>query len=119
MTGADTNGDTHFEDRLFIIGRNTGVGPNYRSFDLRLSKVFRLGSEGLARVEFLVEAQNIFNRANFATVNGVLGADPFASDYNTGTFRLKGRSDRGLTQPLGFASAFDPRHVQFGLKFKF
>jgi hypothetical protein len=33
--------------------------------------------------------------------------------------RLQGRRDRGITQPLGFIAAFDPRRVQFGLKFVF
>ena len=42
-TGTDINGDTRGgTDRLFSIGRNTGVGPNFRSVNLRLSKSFRL-----------------------------------------------------------------------------
>src|SRR5262249_6146701 len=41
-TGVDTNGDTRIvNDRLFAIGRNTGIGPNFASFDARLSKAFR------------------------------------------------------------------------------
>lgn len=36
-TGADTNGDTHVNDRLLHIGRNTGIGPNFRSVDMRVA----------------------------------------------------------------------------------
>src|SRR6185295_1011701 len=35
-TGTDINGDTRSgTDRLFYIGRNTGIGPNYRSVNAR------------------------------------------------------------------------------------
>jgi hypothetical protein len=118
-TGADTNGDTHTNDRLIQIGRNTGIGPNFRSVDLRFNKTFRFKSDGAARIEFLVEATNLLNRTNFSAVNDIIGTDLNSPDYNTGTVRLRGRRDRGITQPLGFISAFDPRRVQFGLKLAF
>ncbi len=118
-TGADTNGDTHTNDRLIYIGRNTGIGPNFRSVDLRFTKAFRIKSDAATRVEFLVEATNLLNRTNFAAVNDVIGTDLTSPDYNAGTVRLEGRRDRGITQPLGFIAAFDPRRVQFGLKLVF
>jgi len=118
-TGGDTNGDTHGNDRLIHIGRNTGIGPNYRSVDLRFTKAFRFKSESAKRLEFITEATNLFNRTNFAAVNDIIGQDPNAPDYNTGTVRLRGREDRNRTQPLGFTAAFTARQVQFGLKFAF
>ncbi|HEX5083655.1 MAG TPA: carboxypeptidase regulatory-like domain-containing protein [Blastocatellia bacterium] len=118
-TGADTNGDTHTNDRLIYIGRNTGVGPNFRSVDLRFNKTFRLKSDGAARIEFLVEGINLLNRTNFAAVNDVIGTDLNSPDYKAGTVRLQGRRDRGITQPLAFIAAFDPRRVQFGLRLAF
>jgi hypothetical protein len=118
-TGADTNGDTHTNDRLFYIGRNTGIGPNFRSVDLRFNKTFRFKRDGATRIEFLVEGINLLNRTNFAAVNDVIGTDLNSPDYRAGTVRLQGRRDRGLTQPLGFIAAFDPRRIQFGLKLAF
>jgi hypothetical protein len=118
-TGADTNGDTHTNDRLIYIGRNTGVGPNFRGVDLRFIKGFRFKDDSPTRVEFLIEATNLFNRTNFSAVNDVLGTDLSSPDYNAGTVRLEGRRDRGITQPLGFIAAFDPRRVQLGLKLVF
>ncbi len=121
-TGVDINGDTRVgNDRLFAVGRNTGLGPNFRSVDMRLSKAFHFQRDKPMRLEFLVEGLNLFNRTNYAAVLDILGANPAAPDYNTGTFRLEGRKDRSAQrgEPLSFTSAFDPRRIQFGLKFIF
>src|SRR5262245_18379489 len=65
-TGSDINGDTRGgTDRLFSIGRNTGLGPDYRSVNLRLSKSFRFKQDGPMRLELTVDAANLFNRTNF------------------------------------------------------
>lgn len=128
VTGTDTNADTrNFNDRIFYIGRNTGIGPNFRSFDMRLTKGFRFKADSAARLEFLVEGINLFNRTNFASVRDIIPATVDATgkltepDYNAGTVRLEGRRDRNseLGQPLSFQSAFDPRRIQFGLKLIF
>lgn len=122
LTGADINGDTRpGNDRLFAIGRNTGIGPDFQRVDLRLTKAFRLQTDKATRLEFTVEGINLFNRTNYAAVQDILGANPAAPDYNTGTFRLKGRRDRDFRrgEPLAFTSAFDPRRIQFGLRFAF
>ena len=84
-----------------------------------MNKAFFIRRDSGVRVEFLMEATNLFNHANFAAVNDILGVDPNSVDYNRGTFRLKGDKSRSLTQPLGFTAAFDPRRVQFGLKVAF
>jgi hypothetical protein len=133
-TGADTNGDTRGgTDRLFSIGRNTGIGPNYRSFNLRLSKSFRFKQDGPMRIELTADAANLFNRTNFAAVNEIVPVSvsptgvltfPTAlsqADYNAGTVRLKGLRERNFRagDPLSFTSAFNPRQILWGLKFVF
>lgn len=115
LAGSDLNSDRHSTtDRPPTAGRNTGIGPNFRSFDLRVRKLFNLDDEGKRRIEFLFEAFNLFNRVNFASVNNVVGAIP-------PPFNLKGTKDRTPTDArgLGFTSAFDPRQLQLGLKFVF
>ncbi|MDQ3011980.1 MAG: hypothetical protein M3X11_14890, partial [Acidobacteriota bacterium] len=119
-TGTDINADTrNFNDRLFYIGRNTGIGPNFRSFDARLTRAFRFKGDGDARIEFLVEAVNLLNRTNFSSVRDIIPVGH--PDYSAGTVRLQGRRDRNneLGEPLSFQSAFDPRRFQFGLKLVF
>jgi hypothetical protein len=133
-TGSDINSDTRGgTDRLFNIGRNTGIGPNYRSVNLRISKSFRFKSDGPMRIDLTADAANLFNRTNFAAVNEILpvSISPFgeltfpnkfsAEDYNAGTVRLTGRRERDFTkgEPLSFTSAFNPRQILFGLKFVF
>lgn len=133
-TGSDINGDTRGgTDRLFNIGRNTGVGPNFRSVNLRLSKAFRFKTDGPARLEITADAANLFNRTNFAAVNEIVpvsvsptGVLTFptalsASDYTAGTVRLTGRRDRDFrkSDPLSFTSAFNPRQILWGLKLVF
>jgi hypothetical protein len=133
-TGSDINGDTRGgTDRLFNIGRNTGIGPNFRSVNLRLSKAFRFKTDGPARIEITADAANLFNRTNFAAVNEIVpvsvsatGVLTFptalsAADYNAGTVRLTGRRDRDFrkSDPLSFTSAFNPRQILWGLKLVF
>ncbi len=127
-TGADINGDTRdFNDRLFYIGRNTGLGPDYKSVDMRFTKGFRFSGDNPARLEFLVEVVNLFNRTNFSAVRDIIPPTVdttgrfTAPEYNSSEVRLKGRRDRNWErgEPLAFQSAFDPRRFQFGLKLIF
>lgn len=119
-TGQDINGDTRaFNDRLFYIGRNTGIGPNYRSFDMRFTRSIRFTNDGPARLDFTVEGVNLFNRTNYASVRDII---PIGHpDYASGEVRLSGRLDRSAArgEPLAFQAAFDPRRIQFGLKLVF
>ncbi|MBI3654622.1 MAG: TonB-dependent receptor [Acidobacteria bacterium] len=119
-TGVDINGDTRgANDRLFYVPRNSGLGPNFASFDARISKSFFFAKDRPTRLEFTVEGVNLLNHTNFASVNDIVGSSPALPDYNRGTFSLKGDKNRGPGQPLSFTSAFDPRRIQFGLKFAF
>jgi hypothetical protein len=73
-------------------GRNTVTGPNFWSFDFAAIKQVRIAGE--TRVEFRVEAFNLFNRTNFAAPNGNRSAGGFGT----------------------ITAAYDPRQVQLGMK---
>src|SRR5271154_5391864 len=46
LAGADINSDGHFtNDRPPGAGRNTGLGPSYTDFDMRLSRAFKLNEK--------------------------------------------------------------------------
>jgi hypothetical protein len=113
LMGFDANGDTNPNtDRPPFAGRNTGIGPNLVTFDLRLAKDFRLGAEGSRRISAIIEAFNLFNRVNYSGVNTVVGT-------TLTSYRVKGRKDLSPSNPLGFTSAFDPRQIQLAVKFRF
>lgn len=129
-TGTDINGDTRGgTDRLFTIGRNTGIGPTYRSVNMRIGKMFRFGADGVKRIEFTADGANLLNHTNFASVNEIVPVTVNAAgqitslglDYLFDTNRLKGRRDRSFEkgEPLSFTSAFNPRQILLGLKFSF
>ena len=112
LLGFDANNDTNANtDRPLLAGRNTGIGPDFMTLDIRVSKAFPLRRETPRRLEAIFEAFNLFNRVNFSGVNTVVGNTPLPS------YRVRGRRDVAPTDPLGFTSAFDPRQIQLGLKF--
>ena len=100
LTGNDRNGDTTFNDRPAGVGRNTGRGFDYASFDLRLSRKFIFSER--KNLELIAEGFNLFNRSNLTVPNNTFG---------TGAIPLAafGRA----------TAAFDPRQIQFGLRFNF
>ena len=100
LLGSDRNFDTNNNDRPLGVGRNTGRGFDYASFDMRLSRRFRI-TEHLA-VEFTADGFNLLNRANYSVPNNTFG--PGAVPLPT------------FGQPT---QAFDPRQFQFGLRVSF
>jgi hypothetical protein len=112
LAGADINSDNHFtNDRPPGAARNTGLGPNFSNFDLRLSREFKLGEKyGL---QFTAEAFNLANRTNYASVNNIVGP-AFAAPFN-----VHGTADLSPSQPLGFTAAFPKREIQLGARFNF
>jgi hypothetical protein len=114
LLGFDANNDTNANtDRPLFAGRNTGIGPNNITLDLRVAKEVRFRRDSNYRLEGIVETFNLFNRVNFSGVNNIIGTMPL-SDY-----RVEGNRSANPSQPLGFTSAFDPRQIQLGVKFKF
>ncbi|MEW6126012.1 MAG: TonB-dependent receptor [Acidobacteriota bacterium] len=68
LLGSDLNNDgNRFTDRVPGIGRNTNVGPGFASFDPRIARDIRLNER--VKLQFIGEAFNAFNRANFTAVN--------------------------------------------------
>lgn len=117
LAGTDINGDNHStNDRPVGAARNTGLGPDFFSFDMRLSRSFKLSDRG--NVQFLAEGFNLFNRTNFASVNNIVGP-AFGFQPNFTTFNVHGSSALRPTDPLGFTSAFPMRQLQLGIRFGF
>jgi hypothetical protein len=89
------------------IGRNTVRGPNFFQADLGLHKSFPIFSES-RRLEFRMEAFNLFNRSNFQV-----------PDTNASNIRIVG----GAPAPGGsygtIRSTFPARQIQFALKLYF
>jgi hypothetical protein len=131
----------YFDPRAFVLqpsgtlgntGRNAFIGPNLRTFDLALVKNTQLSES--ARVQFRVEAFNLFNRANFSNP-GILvfggaaaGNNQFSTTGTAGAcqpFRPDGQPDP--TAPCQILSAFgrirstttSARQIQFGLRLSF
>jgi hypothetical protein len=100
VRGDDLNFDGNTNDRPRGVGRNTGEGFDFVSFDLRLSRRIRFGEH--AGLEVIAEAFNLFNRANLQLPNGTIGTGPTPLS--------------GFGQPNGAA---DPRQIQFGLRLSF
>jgi len=110
-------GTRHFGD----LGRNSLLGPNYRNFDLAISKMTPI-TERL-KVQFRADFYNLTNRPNFANPlmpaffadaapNGV-GPD----GRSLGFYPITATSDVGLGNPI--LGGGGPRSIQFALKFLF
>jgi hypothetical protein len=112
LAGADINGDNHFtNDRPPGAPRNSGLGPNYSTFDMRLTRKFRLSES--ATLHFTVEGFNVANRTNYSRVNNVVGAD-FAPPFNA-----KGSARLSPSQALAYTAALSRREIQLGVRLSF
>src|ERR1700720_2888311 len=121
LAGADINGDGHFtNDRPPGAPRNSGLGPSYYDFDMRLSRSFKFGEK--ASLQFTAEAFNLANHTNYASVNNIVGA-AFAPPFNVHGLKpgtvLSGGTVVSPSTPLGFTAAFPKREVQLGARFTF
>jgi hypothetical protein len=115
LTGFDAQGDTYVSNkRPAGLGRNMGQGPNFATFDLRLSRRFRYSANERRFVEFTAEAFNLLNRTNFRTINNVVGDVPYA----TLGAPIVGNRNPAST-PLAFTSTQNQRQFQLGLKLYF
>ncbi len=123
LAGADVNGDNHStNDRPIGAARNTGQGPDFMSFDMRISRRFKMGDR--ANLQLLAEGFNLANRTNFASVNNVVGPNfglPVTAGGQPGftTFNVSGTASRPASAPLAFTSAFPMRQLQLGIRIGF
>jgi hypothetical protein len=122
LAGADVNGDNHStNDRPIGAARNTGLGPDYMDFDMRISRRFKMGER--ASLQLLAEGFNLANRTNYASVNNVVGPN-FGLPTQAGgagftTFNVSGSAAISPSAPLGFTSAFPMRQLQLGIRLGF
>ena len=94
-------------------GRNTGLGPDFQSFDLRLARRFSIRDRW--KMDWIVEGFNLLNHTNFKTVNATVNS----LVYPYSTFRVSGIKGKPTTEFLGFTDAFAPRQFQLALKIHF
>jgi hypothetical protein len=120
FAGFDANGDIFGNnDRVGIEPRNTFIGDNFRSVDVRVARTIPFRET--KNLELIAEGFNLFNTTNIRFFNTVYGAsdfcpvDPSAFGCGPGSFR------EGSPNPLyGTPRAvFNPRQIQLALKFTF
>jgi hypothetical protein len=86
-----------------FIGRNTGVGNDFVSVSMRLSRTFAAGKN--VRVEGQLEGFNLTNRVNNVTLN---------TNFGSGAYPTNPSPTFGQVLAVG-----DPRTLQFGLRLRF
>jgi hypothetical protein len=126
LAGGEVNGDNHTtNERPIGAPRDTGLGPDYIDFDMRLTWAHKLGER--ANLQFTAEGFNIANRTNYASVNNevspLFGFAPGFTTFNVHGIRpgtaLAGGGTATSSTPLAFTSAFPKRQVQLGVRFSF
>lgn len=124
FAGFDANGDIFGNnDRVGIEPRNTFIGDNFRSVDLRLGRKFKFQEK--RSVEFFAEAFNLANTLNVRFFNTVYGAADFCPFNSTpsafGCPAVPSGFREGSPNPLyGTPRAVNnPRQIQLALKFNF
>ncbi|HYX70830.1 MAG TPA: carboxypeptidase regulatory-like domain-containing protein [Terriglobales bacterium] len=124
--GSDVNGDRHStNDRPLGYGRNSGIGPDFFTFDMRLSRSLKLGER--VNLMLAAEAFNLFNRTNFGAVNNecpVLNgfANPAVCGVHQNGFFLDPITNPVGGTPAAFtagAGTFARRQMQFGFRLSF
>jgi hypothetical protein len=130
LAGGEVNGNNHItNERPIGAPRDSGLGPDYTDFDMRLSWKHKIAEKG--QLEFTAEGFNIANHTNYASVNnevsplfGFLPANgvPFTTfnvrGVRPGTVLPDGTRATAST-PLAFTSALPKREVQLGVRFSF
>jgi hypothetical protein len=120
--GFDENGDIFGNnDRVGIEPRNTFIGDNFRTVDLRLARTLKIGER--KSVELVAEGFNISNTLNIRFFNTVYGASDFCP-FNATAFGCPATPSgfrEGSPNPLyGTPRAvFNPRQIQLAVKFNF
>ncbi len=124
FAGFDANGDVFGNnDRVGIEPRNTFKGDNLRSVDFRISRTFPIREK--KSLELLAEAFNLFNTVNVRFFNTVYGANDFifpsggscpggGSPAAPPTFECSPNQFYGTPRAV-----FNPRQIQFALRFNF
>jgi hypothetical protein len=108
---------------LPLVSDNARFTDNFSSFDLRLSKVFKLGER--VKIEPLVEAFNLFNitnvlgvsKSNYSGFSNVLVRD--SNDSTSGGFLRSSSFGQPVTTAGGVFGSGGPRAFQFAVRVTF
>ena len=126
LAGGEVNGNNHVtNERPIGAPRDTGLGPDYIDFDMRLTWAHKLGER--LNIQFIAEGFNIANRTNYASVNNevspLFGFEPGFTTFNVKGMKpgtpLEGGGLATPSFPLTFTSAFPKRQIQLGLRLTF
>jgi hypothetical protein len=113
--GFDANGDNNpTTDRVGLAARNTYIGDASKSWDLRLSRNFRIREK--ANLEMIFDAFNLLNRPNVDEVDTVYAAPVFIGPVP------QHYKDGAIAANPGFGSPrvmMNPRQLQFAMKLSF
>lgn len=108
---------------LPLVSSNARFSDNFSSFDLRLSKVFKLGER--VKIEPLVEAFNLFNvtnvlgfsKSNYSGFSNVLVRDN--NDPSSAGFLHSSSFGQPVTTAGGVFGSGGPRAFQFAVRVTF
>jgi hypothetical protein len=126
LAGGAINGNNHItNERPFGAPRDSGLGPDYYDFDMRLSWRHKVGEK--ANLVLTAEGFNLANHTNYASVNNevgpVFGLPAALGGGGHTTFNVHGIAPNFTTitpsTPLAFTSAFPKRQIQLGLRLTF
>src|SRR5579863_5910495 len=121
VAGDPNQDDNDSNDRLPGIRRNSFLGPNYASTDLRVSRRLYVGNR--LKIDLVVESFNLLNRDNklvTITEDGLTSnsayfvkiSNQIGINYFPGHFQVP-------TNPVQALNSFPPRQVQLALKMTF
>ncbi len=122
FAGFDANGDVFGNnDRVGIEPRNTFIGDNFRSVDLRIARTIPFREK--RSLELIAEGFNMFNTTNIRFFNTTYGAADFCP-FNPAAADCAGAAKfftEGSPNPLyGTPRAvFNPRQIQLAARFNF
>jgi len=122
IVSSDPNQDGNTSnDRLSKYARNSFIGPDYASMDLRLTRKLDLG--GRYHLELIAESYNIFNRDNKRDDLSDSGYYNAAGQFVKYTQNAGGtyypayyQQPTSLMKPM---NAFTPRQMQFSMRLNF
>jgi hypothetical protein len=105
------------------IGNDSGIntirGPGLSNWDMSLFKTIQYG-EGNRRIQLRVEAYNVFNHTNWATLNAAAQFNPTTGALVNAANPINNRDGFGaLTAVRGTGQTGSPRIIQFAGKLYF
>jgi len=131
LAGGEVNGNNHTtNERPIGAPRDSGLGPDYVDFDMRLSWQHKIGEK--VNLQVTAEGFNLANHTNYASVNNEVsplfgfptsvGGSGFTT-FNVHGIRpgtlLPGGGVASPSTPLTFTSAFPKRQIQLGVRLSF